>query len=452
MRARPMRILIFLVGLALGATVSASPSERLLSAAQLDQLDTLAVGDSAVVAAFPDGHGGHGRIRFTRIDVYAPESRVLVIGSDGTQELPPSQRVQLLGDGDGMRVHLAFDRGFRNVAGSGWSAAGSFDIRSQAASLLVQPSENALPPGVTPQVLGTDDGLPNPFAPAESPIVLDMAAVTMVPRTAIVAVDVDRELLVNRFGGVAAANQNAARDWIADLFGSMNVMYQRDLDLTLVQGTVILRTGTTPYSIAANTQANGSDLNNFGAYWMAHHASVPRAFAMLLSGQMSSGNNASGIAWINSYCQKGTTGNGNTYGSYSVTKVFTNPGISVESSARVVAHELGHNFGAAHTHCTSASTGAWPSSTGTIDTCHTGEDMTGGACYSGTTSCPTSGPGAPVGTLMSYCNMIHCGSGGQNVMQLHPAQITTLSALIAANTPSCLTVATDLIFRNGFER
>ena len=52
---------------------------------------------------------------------------------------------------------------------------------------------------------------------------------------------------------------------------------------------------------------------------------------------------------------------------------------------------------------------------------------------------------------MSYCNLIGCGSSGQNVLQFHPTQITTLSALIAQNTPSCIATSADLVFRNGFD-
>lgn len=65
------------------------------------------------------------------------------------------------------------------------------------------------------------------------------------------AIDVDHELLVNRFGGVATANQTAATNWIADLFATMNVMYVRDLNVTLQQGTTKMRTGATPYAIAS---------------------------------------------------------------------------------------------------------------------------------------------------------------------------------------------------------
>ena len=80
----------------------------------------------------------------------------------------------------------------------------------------------------------------------------------------------------------------------------------------------------------------------------------------------------------------------------------------------------------------------------TIDLC----SNVGSGCYTGPTSCPVSGPGAPRGSVMSYCNQNGCN---QNVLQFHPTQITRLLARIAANTPSCLSEGNDLIFANGFE-
>jgi len=227
----------------------------------------------------------------------------------------------------------------------------------------------------------------------------------------------------------------------------MNVMYVRDLNVMLQQGTTIFRTGATPYTIALNAAANGTDLNNFGNYWQANHAAVDRDFTMLLSGQMTGGFSASGIAWINSYCNK--NGNG---GSYSVNKVFTSSQVGVDLSARIVGHELGHNFGAAHTHCTSAANGAtWPVSSNTIDVCYKGES--GSGCYGGAVSCPTAGPGHPLGSLMSYCNTSapNGAACGQNVLQFHPTQITTLMGYIASHTPACLSATADVIFKNGFD-
>ena len=148
-----------------------------------------------------------------------------------------------------------------------------------------------------------------------------------------------------------------------------------------------------------------------------------------------------GIAWRNRYCQ--TQHNG----SYTSTGVHQ-LGIGVASSAFLVGHELGHNFGARHTHCANATNGSGNTGVNTIDQCFAGESGLG--CYAGVTSCPTSGPGAPAGTLMSYCHLRspQCGSG-DNVLQFHPTHVTLVRNRIAANTPSC--VRSEVIFTNGFQ-
>lgn len=206
------------------------------------------------------------------------------------------------------------------------------------------------------------------------------------------------------------------------------------------QGHTILRSGSDPY-LRKTFPPDSNVLNEFGSYWQNNYAHVPRAFAMLLSGATSSPNSAAGIAWLNTYCRKASYG-----GSYSINRVFTNPNISLASSLFIIAHELGHNLGVHHTHCTSAATGATGVSAGTIDQCY----ASGPGCYSGTTRCPSDTPDAPSGTLMSYCHIRNCGS---NVLKFAPIQIDSVSALVAANTPSCLVPVGDAhIFRNGFER
>jgi hypothetical protein len=431
---------------------AAAPRELMLQPAHIDALAALLVGDSLAIDDFPDGYGGRTSLRFTRIDVYAAGARLVVQGPDGEHAMPRSPRIEAIGRdaGDQVRAHLAFDPGFRNVTGSGSGPSGAFAIsaRSDAKGtrLVVQPADEALPKGVVPQVLPDDGsvmGLGTP--PDPLPLSSGNGIAGTLPRGALIAVDVDRELLVNRFGGTGASNVAAATNWIADLFAVMNVMYVRDLNVMLLQGTTIFRTGATPYAIAPDAAANSTDLNNFGNYWQANHAAVDRDFTMLLSGRMTGGFSASGIAWINSYCNK--NGNG---GSYSVNKVFTSSQVPVDLSARIVGHELGHNFGAAHTHCTSAANGAnWPVSSNTIDVCYKGEAASG--CYGGPVSCPATGSGH--GTLMSYCNTSapNGAACGQNDLVFHPAQISTLLGYIASHTPACLSATADPIFRNGFD-
>ncbi len=415
-------------------------------AGMLAGLRALKAGERLAVDGFPDGYGGSARLRFERIEVYAAGARVLVDTTRGARELTRSARLQFLGrsDDDRMRAHLAFDPDLGRISGSGFSPAGSFavrgDGRSAPSGLAVQPAHEALPRGVEPEVLATDDALPHPFATKTPLLQLDSPGALVAPTRALVAVDVDRELLIKRFGGTGAAQQAQAVDWVADLFGAMNVMYQNDLQLRLELGTLILRSSETPYPIGSGA-ANGADLDAFGGWWEAHHGGVQRAFAMLLSGAMSSGYQASGIAWLDSYCRKPSYG-----GSYSVNKVFHDPGVGIAHSAAIVGHELGHNFGARHTHCSDAATGSGPVASNTIDRCFNGE--AGSGCYAGPTSCPSSGPGAPQGTLMSYCHINGCGD---NVMQFHPAHIGWVAGLIAANTPTCLVPDNDSIFSSGFE-
>jgi hypothetical protein len=440
--------------LCVASATSAWAGDRLpLQPIRIDELAALRVGARITIDDFPDGRGNRGRIEFTRIDVYAKHARIVAVGPDGEHELSRSPRIELIGyDTSGtLRAQLGFDPGFRNVVGAGSSPSGAFAISAEDAGgstrLVIKTSEEALPPGITPQVIPTEDGISGGSPSLDAPMLtLGGQAVDGALRAALVAVDVDHELLVNRFGGTGAGNLTAATNWIADLFATMNVMYERDLDVTLQQGTTIFRTGATPYTITQDASASDADLTNFGTYWQNNQGAVSRDFTLLLSGRLTGGFSASGRAWLDRYCVT-TVSNG---GSYSVNKVFTNSGVPVDLSARIVGHELGHNFGAAHTHCTNMS-GAYPQSSNTVDKCVSGESMQGGACYSGATSCPASGPGAPHGTLMSYCNTISCGSDHQNVLQFHPAQIGAMSILIVSHTPACLSTLSDVIFEDGFD-
>jgi hypothetical protein len=71
---------------------------------------------------------------------------------------------------------------------------------------------------------------------------------------------------------------------------------------------------------------------------------------------------------------------------------------------QVVAHELGHNFGANHTHWC-----GWPG--GPIDNCANLEGPCGGY---------VNAPAPTTGTIMSYCHAI---AGGSVVLEFHPTVI-----------------------------
>jgi hypothetical protein len=436
------KVLFLLVLLFDSANASAAQNARTLDRATLDRLEGLAVGASLTIDRFPDGFGGQSSLRFERVEIYAPDARIVVVDENGEHEIARSKRVELIGSnasGD-VRASLAFDPGFENVNGVGTSSSGTYVIggtrSASGMTLRAAPSTMTLPAGVVPKIVPSDDALPSGRAMPDALTLSMTQAPDGALRGAVVAVDTDNELMSERFNN----NPTAATSWIADLFTTMNVMYQRDVNVMLLQGTTFLRTTADPY-VQNNTPADGADLSEFGTYWQVHYGNVPRSFAMLLSGKSPNGNQASGIAWVNAYCETQSQS-----GSYSVNQVFTNAGINVSFSALIVAHELGHNFGAYHTHCTNITNGNAPTGTNTIDKC-----WNESGCYSGATSCPTSGPGAPAGTVMSYCNQLDCGPTGQNVLIFHPTQINVLNALIAQNTPSCLSATTDIIFKNGFD-
>lgn len=438
--------LCFLLFVSIGATAADTGAVR-FDAGSLARLQRLSPGQSLPVAEFPAGPGVLTAMDFKRIDVYAPGARIFVVDGQGQHEIPHSNRIHLIGySKDGTtRVGLSFDPDLADAPfGAGSSPSGAFVVKSlrieNGWQFSAISAEAALPKGITLNYPTNDDSLPNPnAAPQAFDHLLQDRSPLGVLRNAVVAVDTDVSFMSKRFAG----NTTQATAWIADLFAQMNVMYQRDLDVNLMQGTTFLNTASDPYP-NSDTPANQAMLVEFGNYWQAHYSSgggaISRAFAMLLSGNSSSGNSASGIAWVNSYCQ--TSGSG---GSYSTSQIFTNPDVGVSYTAFIVGHELGHNFGAAHTHCSNATTGSYPTSTNTIDQCNT----SGSGCYSGPTSCPVTGPGAPKGTVMSYCH-VSPSNCGQNVQQFHPTHITQVRNRVSANTPSCLTLG-DVLFANAFD-
>lgn len=441
-----------------------------LGHADLARLAALHPHESYVVAAFPLSATETVSLRLQRVEIYAPNARVWVVSAEDRHEAPRSDRIFLRGDSDDGRVTVALslEPDGRFVAGAGNGPAGPFTLRSTrdahgGEQLRVVPT--TLPPDFQFDFRCGDENIdlglhaspgPADLAASLRRVTADRGRPNRAPasvtsgspsplRYATVAIDTDSEFLSRLF----ANNTTNAINWIANLFNTMNTMYENNLQVHLLIGTTILRTSSAndPYTgLAQNQPANRADLDLFAAYWQNNESSVPRAFAILLSGAIASVNNgcsASGIAWINEYCNTGQSFGSDTVGSYSVNKVCTNITVDPNGTVlapRLVGHELGHNLGAWHTHCTDASNGGAPVAANTIDQCFNGESTIG--CYAGGTSCPMGG----AGTIMSYCNVSGCG---QNQLQFHATQINdVLLPAISANTPSCL--LPDRVFADGF--
>lgn len=379
-----------------------------------------------------------------RLDVYAPDAQLWVATPQGLEPIPRSPLIHFIGTRAGERLALSLAADLSHGEGLLLNEIGSYslDVVSQKdGSLLLngRSTEARLPDGSQPEsdCLGgmEEDGNWHKSLNLNPGVVTTKAAT----RKVTLALDTDNELMQLKF-----SNQTStASNYLAALVAAMSVIYEKDpaaggARIRLEIGSQILRPSTTidPYPSEPGSEIL-AQLNEFGAYWKANYpyASYPRAFALMISGKSSSANSAQGIAWVldsGTYCDAtGYTWGTQTYGHYSINRVFRFSGSWASNDAPLVAHELGHNFGLSHTHCTNTS-GSFPSSTNTLDQCYSGES----GCYTGTTSCPSGSPGAPKGTLMSYCHLNSCGSPNAGI--IHPVQVTTINNRIASQPASCV--------------
>jgi hypothetical protein len=236
-------------------------------------------------------------------------------------------------------------------------------------------------------------------------------------RRATLAVDTDNELMLLKF----LDDTEAATDYIANLFALLTAIYERDLEVRLLQGTTFLRVSTSPdpYDQSSTGSANSAKLGEFRDHWEATYDHIPRALAMMLSGKQSLPNSSSGIAYVDSLCENDS--------GYSFTQVFKFDEDTSSSDTRIVAHENGHNFGSHHTHCYLTPT--------PIDECYNME----GGCWSGPTSCPApqtiNGVPNVRGTLMSYCHQLS-GCSASNVF--HPRTVSILLPIVESHEGECI--------------
>ncbi len=380
------------------------------------RLLSLAPEETLRVDDWPVSPGQRAEVVLRRFDVYAPDAKIVVIEDGVEREAPRSNQQFYRGtveDGleAGSRVVAWIDPETGSLGGYAMTSLGVVALespergRKEARLALAQAFD---PKGAAPSwSCGVPDDEGHAFWQAirahraQRPVPPAGPSGALSPlgtlsKTAIIAFDTDAEYLNLRFANDTAA----ATTYVGQLVAGMSVIYERDVasvmgnGVRLLQGYTILRVGESsdPYSDTTGS-ADSAKLNEFGAYWDAQYPTsvVRRTLAALLSGKQGSSSSASGIAWLGSLCA------GTTYG-YSVDQLFTSA-FGVTADLGIIAHEVGHNFGAFHTH--NCYYGNPP-----IDTCYAPE----GGCTTAT-GCPGSQVFNGVttnGTLMSYCHVISC--------------------------------------------
>ena len=392
-------------------------AERLEMAPQLRTAAVVRVGDTVTIGEWPVEPGLRDTVTFTRVDPYAPGARIFAVTDDGIEELPRSARALLVGRSDwhpDTRVVASIDPVSGTAFGYATTDRGTYELMEPAAGESTHwvVDASVLDNGQTPRWQSGDT-----LIPPSSPALQARQYATATPRDglqgAVMAVDTDYELLNLKFGG----STTAATDYIAALFAAMNVFYERDLEVRLLQGDTFLRTSASdPYDEGpSGGMVSSAQLNEFRIYWSSTYGHIERVAAMQLSGKSPNNFQAAGRSWLDVLCST-------SYG-YSVSMVFKIDYLSGDAS--LVGHELGHTFGSHHTHCYSPP----------IDTCYNTE----GGCYNGdTTSCPPAGRG----TIMSYCHVGACGTS--NLQEFHPRVQAEIGLSVAA--AGCIDPLIDAAF------
>ena len=206
-----------------------------------------------------------------------------------------------------------------------------------------------------------------------------------------IAVETDTEFTMSAFGG----NTVAAAQYAILLLGATSQVYARDMNARIPISYLRLWTGDDPW---IQTEM-GAQLTEYQGYWNANMGSVQRDLGHYLAGRGLGG----GVAWLSVVCSNQQYGYGLSSG---IGYGFPYPLIDHDNGnwePMVVSHEIGHNFGAPHTH-----------------------DHTPPADGCGLNDCTL----ASTGTIMSYCH--GCPGGMANISLLfHPFSLNSIAGHLA---------------------
>lgn len=411
--------------------------------------------ETVLLEGWPVAPGERADVRLTRFEIYAPGARIWKVDGNRRTELPRSRMAFFRGlteDDPDLRIFVAVDPDTGRFEGLAISLRGTYEIRPFGGRRhLVTVPDYFLPENGRARPLSWKCGQSDAEAPldllreesahspaGDTPVEPLFGAALSSLHTVTIAVDTDNELLLQKFSN----NTTNATNYVAALIAAMNVIYERDLNIRLLQGDTNLRVLPDPYSAPSDPSGLVTDaqLSELANYWFANNGGITRGLVMMLSGKSPDPFLSSGRAYVsNALCS--------TSLGYSFNQVYKFAVNTGATDAFIVGHELGHNFGSPHTHNPA---GYNPP----IDTCATTSNATlfncvtqcGAQCplrtSDGALACnacplPTTINGVPnvTGTLMSYCHLIdNCDAA----RVFHPRTVDLITGVITPRIGICV--------------
>ncbi len=376
-----------------------------------DRLSALAMGESVVLEDFPLADAGRFALDLTRFSVITPGGRIVEGTLAGDVDLPDTGLVLLKGTVVGQDEHSSVF-----IAVGQWGINGLVTLNDEFFSITTGPYTGLLAPDAQVTVTSnfditaTSDSFchydpsiaklnPDPIAPVdlhEQPL-FDTRGTSC--RLASLAVDSDYEFTNRLFGN----NTGASADYAQTLLGATSTIYERDIGVSISIGYLrVWGSNIDPYT----TGNLDTFLEQVRSEWRVNMTDIDRVIVHGLSGR----NLGGGVAYLSVLCSRNLG-----YGvSSSLNGSFPNPPQDHSNSnwdIIVVPHEIGHNFGAQHTHDYNPP----------IDQCGDG-------------NCA----GAFGGTIMSYCHL--CSGGVRNiVLEFYPSIAAIMTS--RANAAGCIDIS-----------
>ena len=207
-------------------------------------------------------------------------------------------------------------------------------------------------------------------------------------------------------------------NWALAIFAGVSQIYESETNAAIQVNYTYIWNTVDPYSVfIAQSSAMLSELKN---YWQTNNAGINRDLVHLLTKRTNTGTG--GIAYLDVLCDNNFGYGFSAELNNDTTYNFPNP--TYTWNLGCCSHELGHNFGANHTHwCGWVNDPLIPFAGGVIDNCVAVE----GSC--------SNNPSPQLGTIMSYC---HTTSGGA-ILDFHEVVVSQALNPGISNA-SCLTI------------